>query len=44
MSERRRQNAVANDNAVASDMESVIKSTKAKPSKAGSAWKGGATE
>ena len=44
MSERRRQNAVANDNAVASDMESAIKSTKAKPSKAGPAWKGGATE
>ena len=38
MSEIRRKNAVAND------MESAIKSTKAKPSKAGSAWKGGATE
>ena len=38
MSEIRRKNAVA------SDMESAIKSTKAKPSEAGSAWKGGATE
>ena len=38
MSEIRRKNAVAND------MESAIKSTKAKPSEAGSAWKGGATE
>ena len=38
MSEIRRKNAVANN------MESAIKSTKAKPSEAGSAWKGGATE